>query len=412
LKISNSRPYLLYVLLIFTPLARGGVQGWAITLIHILTLLAVTVFFIRAGLDGRLKWIKTPLDTPLLLLLLVIGAATVFSMDPGLSFWSSLLFLNYVAVFYLTIQAVRTRSGLRELLLVVIGVAFFLSVFGFIKTLGGNPFPWWDYTDLNQAGSFASTYGNRNHLAGYMEMAIPLLLGLYLTGLGGWKMLLAGYVTLVLIAALLLSLSRGGWSAAFIGLVFMGVCLLCDRRFKRKAFIVTGMVGVLVVTFLALSSTPVVERILTVSNAEGEPSLQSRVTVWGGVIEMMKERPLLGSGPGTFPYAYTKYQPAGLRLHFTMAHNDYLHAAAEVGIPLLAVALWMAVALYGRGLRKLGNASRLVRGTTLGALSGITAILVHSIFDFNLHIPANAILFAVLCAIVVAPVPEDNLGNR
>jgi hypothetical protein len=43
---------------------------------------------------------------------------------------------------------------------------------------------------------------------------------------------------------------------------------------------------------------------------------------------------------------------------------------------------------------------------TLGAMSGITAILVHSMFDFNLHIPANAILFTILAAIVVSPLPD------
>lgn len=54
------------------------------------------------------------------------------------------------------------------------------------------------------------------------------------------------------------------------------------------------------------------------------------------------------------------------------------------------------------------NPSRLVRGITIGAMTGITAILVHSISDFNLHIPANAILFTVLAALIAAPLPIDN----
>jgi hypothetical protein len=43
---------------------------------------------------------------------------------------------------------------------------------------------------------------------------------------------------------------------------------------------------------------------------------------------------------------------------------------------------------------------------TLGGMGGITAILIHSIVDFNLHIPANAILFSVLAALVMAPPPR------
>lgn len=75
---------------------------------------------------------------------------------------------------------------------------------------------------------------------------------------------------------------------------------------------------------------------------------------------------------------------------------------------MIAILIWMIIALHRKGFRKLKNPSRLVRGITLGALSGITAIFVHSISDFNLHIPANAILFTILAAIVVSPIPTHN----
>lgn len=74
--------------------------------------------------------------------------------------------------------------------------------------------------------------------------------------------------------------------------------------------------------------------------------------------------------------------------------------------------IWMIVALYRKGFKKLKNPSRLVRGTTIGALSGITAILAHSIVDFNLNIPANAVLFTVLVAIVAAPLPKRSYETR
>ena len=68
----------------------------------------------------------------------------------------------------------------------------------------------------------------------------------------------------------------------------------------------------------------------------------------------------------------------------------------------------MIIALYRKGFGKLKNPSRLVRGITLGAMSGITGILVHSFSDFNLHIPANALLFTVLAAFVAAPLPKTS----
>ncbi len=78
---------------------------------------------------------------------------------------------------------------------------------------------------------------------------------------------------------------------------------------------------------------------------------------------------------------------------------------AESGLFLIPLVLWMMVALFKKGFQKLVNPSRLVRGTTIGAMTGMVAILVHSTVDFNLLIPANALLFAVLAAFVAGPVP-------
>ena len=79
---------------------------------------------------------------------------------------------------------------------------------------------------------------------------------------------------------------------------------------------------------------------------------------------------------------------------------------------LCPIVVWMIIVLYRKGFTKLKNPSRLVRGITLGAMSGITAILIHSISDFNLHIPANALLFTILAAVVVAPLPEQESAYR
>jgi len=123
---------------------------------------------------------------------------------------------------------------------------------------------------------------------------------------------------------------------------------------------------------------------------------------------MIRDHPLFGTGPGTFATVFTQYQPSGFVSRYFMAHNDYLHFTSEVGVLLIPIVIWMIIALYRKGFMKLKNPSRLVRGTSLGALSGITALLVHSISDFNLHIPANALLFTILASIVAAPLTEDN----
>jgi O-antigen ligase len=215
------------------------------------------------------------------------------------------------------------------------------------------------------------------------------------------------YFSFLLLTALVLTLSRGGWLSALLGLAFMGFALLTSQYFERKGFLITLIAGFIAVAFIVLASTPVVERVLTMTERDTETNLQARIIGWKGTIVMIKDHPLIGTGPGTYATIFTQYQPPGTFKRRRMAHNDYLHFVSETGLLLIPIIIWLIIALYKKGLKKFQNPSRLVRGITLGALAGITAILFHSIADFNLHIPANAILFTILAALIVAPLPTN-----
>jgi len=407
--LSSVTRYSLYALLIFTPLAIGSVQGWAISVIHLVTLLALTAFLCKKSLAWSWTWITTPLDKPIFCILILCLVSSVFSLHTYTSIHSFILMCNYVIIFYLIIHTVHTRSQLRELVYLIIGLAALISIIGMLKNFCGNPFPWWDYTDFQKDSTrLSSTFGNANHLAGYMEMTILLLLGLFLMGFREMKLFLMIVLAILLFISLMLSLSRGGGLGALTGLIFMCVALFFNPYFHSKKLLITLVFGFFVVSFIVLSSTSVVKRIRTIEEMETISKLRSRVaraTYWGGVVKMIKDYPLLGTGPGTFATVFTQYQPPGFASRYFDAHNDYLQFTSETGLALVPVMVWMIIAFFVKGFKKLNHPSRLVRGTTLGAMSGVTAILFHSIFDYNLHIPANAILFTVLAAIVVSPVP-------
>ncbi len=396
--------YILYALLIFTPLAKASVEGWAVTTIHLATLIALTCILLEKAVTSNWKWIQTPLDMPIICLLVLCLISSAFSMHHGTSLWAMVLLVNYVVLFYLVIHAIRTRSQFRVLVYVIISMAAFLSVFGMFKMAGLNPFPWWYYPEIKYS-FLSSTFGNRNHMAGYLEMAIPLLLGFTITGFKGRKIFLIIVLLFVFSLYFVLMLSRSAWASLFIALLFMALCLSARQQLNRKRLIL-ALIALCFVAAIMLVSTPAVSSIRNLIDLAQDIDYINRIPVWKAIIEMITDHAILGTGPGTYYLAFTKYQPAGLIEHYTMAHNDYLHFVSETGVILIPIMVWMLIVFYRNGCEKLKNPSRLVRGITIGAMTGITAILFHSVTDFNLHIPANAILFTVLAALVVAPLPN------
>jgi O-antigen ligase len=94
------------------------------------------------------------------------------------------------------------------------------------------------------------------------------------------------------------------------------------------------------------------------------------------------------------------------------AHNDYLQLLVEMGALGFVTMLWFLIVVYRRATSKLRNWPEDTNGAVaLAALLGISGILVHSFVDFNLHIPANAALFFVLC-VIAAMEPRFGLSRR
>ena len=402
--------FCLYALLIFTPLAVGSAPTWAMMVIHIITLIALTSYLIEKIVSWKWQWTRTPLDMPLAALLSIVLLSTIFSTDRYTSIWSSALLANYVAVFYLTIHSVSTLRQLRRILQTIVFMACFLSVFGLIKKAGANPFPWWDY-DIGQNREMitpSSTFYNPNHYAGYLAMALPVCLAMFLIGPNKSRTILTGVINLLITVAIVFSLARGGWISSIFGMAFMGVTLLVSSKrttiSKKVLLIIAG--GLFLIGVVFLFSSPAVKEALTLKDVPEDANLRARILVWRHTAQMISDYPLLGSGPGTYATIFTQYQPPGILNRYYMAHNDYLHFVSETGLPVLVIMGWLTIVVYRFGLKKLAHPSRLVRASTLGALSGISAILLYSVSDFNLHIPANAVLFSVLAAIVVSRPPK------
>lgn len=380
-------------------------QGWAVAVIHIITLTALTLHLVQRCLNWDWRWIKTPLDWPILALFVIALFSTIFSVHRASSIWALLLLFNYAVVYYLVVYFIRSPDQLIKMAWVVIFIGVVLAILGLIRFSGLELFSWWEYQDLPDFGALTSTYGNPNNIAGFFEMAIPLVLGMMLVE-EKTAHSLKRYVPIIILfgMALILSLSRGGWTCAMIGLVFFVTVLTFSQEFPRRKTVIALTASAIALVLVLLSSFPAVQELLTISAViDKAGGLDGRLEVTKAVGTMILDKPLLGFGPGTFAYSFFKYQPAGIQGWYIMAHNDYAHFTAELGILFPVIMVWMIIALFKQGFMKLKSPTFLVRGISLGSMAGIVAILGHSFIDFNLHIPANALFFTVLCAFVAVP---------
>jgi O-antigen ligase len=382
----------LIAILIFTPLAKGATELWSISIVYFITLIMLVAWLFKMRSTGGFKIKKTSLDYPILALLVIAAASTIFSIDrtASISAWPKII--TYVLLFYLVVNNINTREKIRRVAITIICVGAFLSIFGLIEYL----------KSIDAGKAFVSaTYDNRNHFAGYLEMAIPVAIGMLYTMTETGKRIILGYAIMLMVVALILSLSRGGCAALVISICVMGILLSKTGRLARKVWLPLTFLSVVFVALAIIGTNPLTKRVLETRKQMEDLTNYGRIKTWEGTINIIKDHPLSGTGVGTFAAVFPRYKPPDKRNDVEYAHNDYLHMISETGIFVFPFIFWLIFNSLRTGITTfLHTKSRFKQGITLGTVAGIVAILIHSFVDFNLHIPANAILFIVLGAFV------------
>ena len=193
--------------------------------------------------------------------------------------------------------------------------------------------------------------------------------------------------------------------ASLIAIVVFTVVLVRYKKGTRTALGVGAFAVVLVGLLVWLGGTQLTQRVSSISTeARSEISGGMRLSIDRDAFRMFRAKPMLGWGLRTFPVVYPQYRSFYTNFFVNEAHNDYLQLLAEMGLPGFGVMVWFLIVLYRTALGKIRNWPSEVSGAvTLACMLGCTGILVHSLLDFNLQIPANAALFYVVCTVAAAP---------
>lgn len=326
-----------------------------------------------------------------------------------------------LAVFLMAARVGQEAGARRRLLAAILLLGVLEALYGMVQYLAD----WHRIFALQKVYYTAhatGTYVNPNHFSGLLEMILPLLAAASLYHWECWSLrdaqrrkrdeiregdalARAGFfavLAVLLLTAILFSRSRMGILSAAAGLGVLSLAWLFSTPYRRRAI---GVLATLLVIVAGLSVWiglgPVFER-FTQLEADTVPRLQ----VWRDALALVSAHPWLGSGFGSFADVYPRVQTALPVKIVEHAHNDYLQAAVELGVPA-ALLLFAAIAvLVLRGL--LAGMFRPLRSPErfelLGCAAGVLALLVHSAADFNLQLPANAMLFATLLGILAAMV--------
>lgn len=331
-----------------------------------------------------------------------------------------------------------TGNQIRRLVLTIIIMGAIVAFLGLLQMLSGADKIYWFWQSRywgEKPPGFFGPYVNNNHFAGYMEMVIPLSLGLLITQTlnysithgGSWRYRLSRldsflstnalliFAIIIMIASLFFSLSRSGIISFLLSMVLFVNFLFISQKKRRKTSIsLISIFSISLIFLIWLGIGPIIERVSTLSDLESQSSYTYRKVVAKNTLSLIKDFPAFGCGLGNFQHLYPKYQSEEVKQFFwDHAHNDYLEYLSEVGvIGTLVILIGIGLFLIKVIKRWRARSDPYVKGITLGGLTALIAIMFHSISDFNLHIPANALLLSIILGLTYVTVHIRGLSSK
>lgn len=345
--------------------------------------------------------------------------AGAISVAPSDSLNGVMRLLCYAIVFWLAMQLGRrldrARAAWWTLSLAITGYA----IYGLVEQLGGSHMVLW-FAKTSYYDSATSTFINRNHFAAYTGLGLIITLSLIadetkeaarqgLHSRSGWiyfldhmrPPLFALMVAFVILTtALLLSHSRAGVFCTAVGVVAMLAAFAISQGLRSQALLAFGgIIFVVGLAVLIISGEAITARMSELFENAG-----ARQQVYLLALQAIAERPLLGTGLGTFENVFRLLRSEGFgpsEPTYDVAHNSYLEMAVEAGLPA-ALVLYGALAVL---VLVLLHGARERRRATIYPCSGLgaTALLgTHALVDFSLQIPAIAVTFALIAGVAYA----------
>ena len=360
-------------------------------------LVACVGFWLLLTLSDDSAPANTPLFTPIHLLVLLYWAIAVVStaLSPvkQAAFKDLVILTLYLLLFALCARVLRSPRLRSWIITLYLHVSLIVTIYGLRQWFfGATALATWvdPQSPLAKTTRVYSYLGNPNLLAGYLVPAVVFSLVAIFAWASWMKKALALTMFIANSACLVLTFSRGGWIGLVVGVLTAIALLVYWWTVQMPPFwrtwsmpiILGGVIGLLLLAIVFVE--PVRIRVLSIFADRQDSSNNFRRNVWDAVFEMIRDRPIIGIGPGhnSFNQIYPLYQ----RPRFTAlsAYSIFLEVAVETGFVGLASFLWLIIVTFNNAfvqVRRLRQ-SRSVEGFWLIAASATVAgMLAHGTVD-------------------------------
>ncbi|HMJ48436.1 MAG TPA: O-antigen ligase family protein [Ferruginibacter sp.] len=320
------------------------------------------------------------------------------SINKAAGYYEIARHLLYLVLLFICMNA--TRNGevkiikICNTIVVMALIQSFIGIFQYYELA---------FTEIPGANAFPfGLMSNRNLFGSAQAFTLPFVIYSLYRGSRKWS--IAAIVSIIMILfSVVISQTRSSWiSVAAIIIISFILVAIFSRQDLKKWAIGTGLaIGatILVVIFLFATakdnsfSTSVKQRALSLAGSANDSSevtnnATERVRIWNKTLDMIKDKPVLGVGPGNWKVVIPSYGTEGLvwaNGNFVpdRPHNEYLRVAAETGVPaaILYFGMWVLTGIIAFKII-IGNASRERKIPAILMLSGLAAFATDCMFSF------------------------------
>jgi len=402
-------------MLVFAPLAFGAVDTWAWLVVQMAAATVGLLWSARLWLRHGNRLLVPPLVWAVLAFALYAVARYCTADIEYVARQELLQVLVFGVLFCAAVNNLRGAEEISVVVAALLAAGTFSACYALAQMAHHSNVVW------NQVSPFigraSGTYISSNNLAGLLALLLPLALAYLLVGkVNVVTRILLGYATLAMAAGLAVTFSRGGYIAAAAGVVLLLVILLGHGNHQKKAGL---LLLILILGGGFLTSHFLSKNIGYMRRVQGESgehelatSAASRLMLWQAAAKMWEDQPWFGVGPAHFDYRFREYRPENIQGRPDRVHNDYLNLLADWGVAGAVIVLtgfglflfWLKQTWphVRREENAFGTGQSNRFAFFLGATCGLAALAAHSVMDFNLHIPANALAGVILLALVTS----------